>query len=89
MVAFPTVPEAATLLSELIGSPSLAAEKNVRMLSNTMIASFLDLPGIALPTFSENCLVPGSILLSGAQGQDEALLRHAALSEQNRLRRAG
>lgn len=77
LVAYPTVPEFAPNLSRLIGCPDKAAETNARMLSNTMIASFLDLPGIAVPTGHGTGGLPGSILISGGQGRDEALLNHA------------
>ena len=77
LIAFPTVPEFAPNLSTLIRSPDRAAETNAWMLSNTMIASFLDLPGIAMPTIGRSNRLPGSILLSCGQGCDEALLNHA------------
>lgn len=76
-IAYPTVPEIAPKLSEVSASAERAAEKNAGMLCNTMIASFLDLPGITMPTSSGKCGLPGSILLSCAQGSDDALLDHA------------
>ena len=77
LVSFPTVPRTAPALSEISESVDIAARENARMLSNTMIASFLDLPGISMPTGSDKDGLPGSILLSCAQGNDEALLSHA------------
>jgi aspartyl-tRNA(Asn)/glutamyl-tRNA(Gln) amidotransferase subunit A len=76
IIACPTVPQFAPELSHLITSPEIAADMNARMLSNTMIASFLDLPGIAMPTSRVAGPLPGSILLSCGQGRDGQLLRH-------------
>jgi aspartyl-tRNA(Asn)/glutamyl-tRNA(Gln) amidotransferase subunit A len=76
LIAYPTVSEFAPEMSRLTESPDKAAETNARLLSNTMIASFLDLPGIAMPTINGTSGLPGSILLSCGQGRDEALLNH-------------
>ena len=57
--------------------PDRAAETNAWMLSNTMIASFLDLPGIAMPAIGRSNRLAGSISLSCGQGCDETLLNHA------------
>lgn len=81
IIAYPTVPEGAPSLSELMESAVLASEKNARMLSNTMIASFLDLPGITIPTGDDGNECPGSILLSGPRSSDDALLWHAQIMQ--------
>jgi aspartyl-tRNA(Asn)/glutamyl-tRNA(Gln) amidotransferase subunit A len=77
VVAYPTVPRTAPSFSEVSASADIAIRENMLLLSNTMIASFLDLPGISMPTGNCKDGLPGSILLSCARGRDDALFSHA------------
>jgi aspartyl-tRNA(Asn)/glutamyl-tRNA(Gln) amidotransferase subunit A len=71
--AFPTSPITAPAVSGL-ARPEAYARVNARALSHTMVGSFLDLPGMALPTGRDAQGLPTSLLLSGLPGSEAALL---------------
>jgi len=47
---------------------------NSRALSHTMVASFLDLAGMTVPTGEDRQGLPTSLLLSAPAGHEDALL---------------
>ncbi len=77
LVIHPTTPLAAPSIADVTASPAAFAETNARMLSATMIGSFLDLPGLALPTGATPDGRPTSTLLSAAPDADSDLLAQA------------
>jgi aspartyl-tRNA(Asn)/glutamyl-tRNA(Gln) amidotransferase subunit A len=81
----PTVKHTAPLLAPLEADPARFAEVNVATLALTMIASFLDMPGVALPTGSTADGRPLSTHLCAASGEDDRVLAQAVWLEQ-RLR---
>lgn len=64
----PTVPHLAPECAPLLSDPARFAAVNLRTLRNTMLGSYLRLPGLALPAG------PASLLASAAEGHDERLL---------------
>ncbi|MFG1343370.1 amidase family protein [Xanthobacter autotrophicus DSM 431] len=74
MLLFPTVPHLAPELAPLITDPALFARVNLRTLRNTMLGSFLRMPGLALPLERGPGALPASLLLSCAEGGDARLL---------------
>lgn len=78
LLAFPTVPHLAPQLSEVTASPEAFAAANLATLRNTMLGSYLRMPGIALPLERGAGALPASLLLSGAEGRDGELLAAAA-----------
>lgn len=81
VLLLPTVKHAAPPLAPLEADPARFAEVNIATLAWTMIASFLDMPGVALPTGRDPEGIPLSTLASAASGGDDALLAHAAWIE--------
>lgn len=77
LVIHPTTPLAAPSIAEATASPEAFAEINARMLSATMIGSFLDLPGLTLPSGATGDGRPTSTLLSAAPDADAELLAQA------------
>jgi aspartyl-tRNA(Asn)/glutamyl-tRNA(Gln) amidotransferase subunit A len=81
LVIFPTMPHSVPLLAPLEQDTDLFARINARTLSNTMIGSFLDMPGVALPSRTDTTVVPQSILVSAPRGSDEKVLAAAQAVE--------
>lgn len=77
---FPTVPIAAPEVGDLARTESFSAF-NAAVLRHTMIGSFLDMPGIAIPSGFTSSGLPTSVLLSMKQHNDDALLAIAAYLE--------
>lgn len=82
VLVLPSVKHLPPPLLPLEADPTLFAEANVATLSLTMVASFLDMPGIALPTGRSAEGLPYSTLLSVASGSDDALLGYARWVEE-------
>jgi aspartyl-tRNA(Asn)/glutamyl-tRNA(Gln) amidotransferase subunit A len=70
----PTVPHVAPLLAPLEADFELFAKVNMATLSLTMPGSYLDTPGVAMPSGADAFGNPTSVLLSSASRTDEALL---------------
>lgn len=79
---FPTVPVTAPALSQVQDLAQCSAA-NAAALRHTMPGSFLDMPGIALPSGVDEAGLPTSVLLSSPQGHDGVLL--AAADQLERL----
>ncbi len=78
LAVWPTVPHAAPELEPLERDDELFARVNLRTLRNTIPASFLDMPGVALPIGADAAGLPLGLLLSGPPGSDERVLSAAA-----------
>ncbi len=77
----PTVRHVAPLLAPLEADAALFAEVNIATLALTMVASFLDMPGVALPTGRTAEGLPLSTLFCSPSGADDAVLAQAAWAE--------
>lgn len=71
---FPTVPMVAPPIAALDADPAWFAQCNARVLRNTMIGSYLDMPTLALPCGTDGAGLPVGLSLAMATGRDEALL---------------
>jgi aspartyl-tRNA(Asn)/glutamyl-tRNA(Gln) amidotransferase subunit A len=78
----PTVPHVAPLLAPLEADFDLFTKTNMATLSLTMPGSYLDTPGVAMPSGADAGGNPTSVLLSAASRTDEALLAQALWIEQ-------
>ncbi|QPC94563.1 amidase family protein [Mesorhizobium sp. INR15] len=76
----PTVPHVAPLLSSLASDDDLFARVNLKTLWMTMIGSFLDMPGLAVPSGTDPQGLPTSVLLTGASGSDDVVLAAGLLA---------
>jgi aspartyl-tRNA(Asn)/glutamyl-tRNA(Gln) amidotransferase subunit A len=77
LAVWPAVPHAAPALAPLERDDELFARINLRTLRNTIPASFLDMPGVALPIGADPAGLPLGLLLSGPPGSDERVLAAA------------
>jgi aspartyl-tRNA(Asn)/glutamyl-tRNA(Gln) amidotransferase subunit A len=77
----PTVKHVPPLLAPLEADPARFAEVNVATLALTMIASFLDMPSVALPTGWTAEGLPLSTQLCAVSGADDQLLAQAIWAE--------
>jgi aspartyl-tRNA(Asn)/glutamyl-tRNA(Gln) amidotransferase subunit A len=82
----PTVAHVAPPLAPLEHNDELFAQTNLATLRLTMPGSFLDMPGVALPSGRDAHGLPTGLLLSLPQGEDARALR-AALSVEAALLR--
>lgn len=80
----PTTPETAPNLDAATHAETFHSA-NLRALSMTMPGSFLDMPGLALPSGTDDLGAPTSVLLSVPQGRDAFLLRVGCQLERNGL----
>jgi aspartyl-tRNA(Asn)/glutamyl-tRNA(Gln) amidotransferase subunit A len=71
----PTVKHVAPELAQLEADDRLFAAVNLETLSLTMPGSFLDMPGIAMPSGVDRQGLPTSVIFSVPQGHDDRLLR--------------
>lgn len=71
--AFPTTPMTAPTVARA-SDPLAYGALNSRALAHTMVGSFLDLPGVALPTGEDRHGLPTSLLLSAPAGHEDGLL---------------
>jgi len=83
VLLFPTVVCTAPTIESLKNDEELYTKTNMKVLRNTMIGSYLDMPSITLPTGKDKIGLPTSILLSLPNGQDDLLLKIASAVEQN------
>jgi aspartyl-tRNA(Asn)/glutamyl-tRNA(Gln) amidotransferase subunit A len=82
LLLYPTVRHPPPELAPIEADDSLFAQVNRRTLRSTMLASYLDLPGIALPAGRDGEQQPISILVSAPPGRDDRLLAAALTIEQ-------
>jgi aspartyl-tRNA(Asn)/glutamyl-tRNA(Gln) amidotransferase subunit A len=82
LLLYPTVRHPPPELAPIEADDSLFAQVNRRTLRSTMLASYLDLPGIALPAGRDDEQQPISILVSAPPGHDDRLLAAALTIEQ-------
>ncbi|SFS25430.1 amidase [Pseudomonas sp. NFACC42-2] len=80
----PTVAHVAPALAPLEADDELFVKTNLATLRLTMPGSFLDMPGISLPSGRDAQGLPTGLLLSAPSGEDARLLR-AALSVESVL----
>lgn len=71
----PTVKHVAPPLAALEADDRLFAATNLETLALTMPGSFLDMPGVAVPSGADRQGLPTSVLFSAPQGHDDRLLR--------------
>lgn len=81
VLIFPTVVCTAPTIESLENDEDLYTKTNLKVLRNTMMGSYLDMPSITLPTGKDNNGLPTSILLSLSNGQDDLLLTIASAVE--------
>ncbi|WP_394830035.1 amidase [Pendulispora rubella] len=74
VLVLPTVGHVAPELAPLERDMDLFFKTNLATLRLTMVGSFLDMPGVALPTGVDPTGMPTSLLLSVPSGEDERLL---------------
>jgi len=77
LMLMPTTPNVAPVIAPLEADDAEFGRMNLRGLRNTLMGNFLDTPGVAMPTGTDENGMPTSILLSGLAGDDEAVLGHA------------
>lgn len=87
-IVMPTVAHTAPEIAQLMPDPYLTRRINTLTLRNTMLANFLNLPSVAIPTGKDNLSLPTSLQLSCREG-DEARLLSAALSAEVACRPMG
>jgi aspartyl-tRNA(Asn)/glutamyl-tRNA(Gln) amidotransferase subunit A len=80
-VVYPTVRHTAPELAPLEQDAALFARVNLATLRGTMLASFLDLPGVSLPIGHDDGGLPIGMLLSAAPGGDDRVLNAALAVE--------
>jgi len=73
-VIFPTVRLQAPRATSLEQDADLYARTNLRVLRSTMLGSYLNMPGIAIPTGVDDAGLPTSLLVSLGPGDDLRLL---------------
>lgn len=73
-VIFPTVRLQAPRATSLEQDADLYARTNLRVLRSTMLGSYLNMPGIAIPTGVDGDALPTSLLVSLGPGDDLRLL---------------
>jgi aspartyl-tRNA(Asn)/glutamyl-tRNA(Gln) amidotransferase subunit A len=82
VLIMPTVMHVAPLLEPLEQDDELFTATNIATLALTMIGSFLNMPGLAMPSGTDVDGLPTSILFSLTQGQDDELLAAGLAIEQ-------
>ncbi|WP_166355897.1 amidase family protein [Phytoactinopolyspora limicola] len=81
LLVYPTVPVTAPHVAAVESDPEVFADTNRRVLRNTMITSFVDLPSLTLPAGATSDGVPFGLSLSGAPGTDQRVLWTSAAVE--------
>lgn len=82
MVLFPTVPHLPPSVEELTNSAEDFHRLNLKTLRNTILGSYLNMPGISLPVGLSSSGFPVGVLLSTKTDNDDLLLHTAAQLEQ-------
>ncbi|WCM48547.1 amidase family protein [Pseudomonas sp. WJP1] len=82
VLIMPTVMHVAPLLAPLEQDDELFTATNIATLSLTMIGSFLNMPGLAMPSGTDAQGLPTSMLFSLPQGHDDELLACGLAIEQ-------
>jgi len=80
-LVLPTVMHAAPQLDAVEHDLERFSEANREALAITMITSFLDMPGVALPLEGDAAAEPVSVLLNQPSGSDDALLAVSLAAE--------
>lgn len=75
MLLIPTTALDAPSLKRLQDDDKFYADCNVKMLRNTTVASFLDMPSLSVPSGLNSNNLPASVLISGVSGTDEEVLQ--------------
>ncbi len=78
---FPTIPVEPVELTRVLKDMDFHESYNRQILANTMLGSYLDMPGISIPIKKNNGAQPFGLLLSSAQNRDLPLLKVAKLIE--------
>jgi aspartyl-tRNA(Asn)/glutamyl-tRNA(Gln) amidotransferase subunit A len=81
VLVLPTVKHVAPALAPLEQDDELFARTNIATLALTMVGSFLNMPGVAMPSGVDNQGLPTSILFSTPQGFDDQVLAAALAIE--------
>lgn len=74
LVLLPTTAIDAPPIAELEADNAFFDTQNRKMLRNTMMGSFFDMPAITIPTGIKANGLPGALMIAGASGRDEAVL---------------
>ncbi|WP_197272102.1 amidase family protein [Neisseria sp. 83E34] len=74
LLLLPTTAIDAPPLARLENDREFFAEANRKILRNTMAGSFLDMPGLTIPTSLNRNGLPAALLISAASGRDEYVL---------------
>lgn len=82
VLVLPTVKHVAPLLGPIEEDDDMFAASNASTLANTMIGSFLDMPGIAIPSGTGEAGLPTSALFALPRGNDDAVLNVGLAVEQ-------
>jgi len=81
LVAFPTCPLTPPKIAKVEESDEIFHSVNLKVLRNTAIGNFLNMPGVALPNGENGIGLPTSFLLSAIAGNDDHLLAAASVIE--------
>lgn len=82
LLLFPTVRHTAPAIAPLEADDDEYVRVNLRALRSTMLASYLDLPGVSLPAgVADEDGLPVGVLLSAPPGDDDRLLAAALAGE--------
>lgn len=74
LIAMPTTAITAPEIAPLEADDEVFHRVNLKVLRNTMMGNFLNLPGLALPNGTDSDAMPTSLLISATAGDDERLL---------------
>lgn len=78
---FPTVPVVPVEVKSVLNNMEFYERYNQRILGNTMLGSFLDMPGVSIPIKHSGGGLPFGLMLSSPQNRDNALLKVAKFIE--------
>lgn len=82
LLLFPTVAIQPPALAEIETCDEVFSKINLAALRNTMIGSYLDMPGISIPVGYTAQGMPVGVLISGPSGTDDRILSAARVIEQ-------
>jgi aspartyl-tRNA(Asn)/glutamyl-tRNA(Gln) amidotransferase subunit A len=74
LMIFPAIAQTAPEIGPLEADDGAFHAMNLRVLRNTILGSFLDTPGVALPNGTDRNGLPTSLLVSAGSGRDDDLL---------------